>query len=155
MTNFARSAAALLCGLMSVTPACAWSEARPTLVLQLSRVARTRATPEAATRAQEFVFSAAVSMALEQAAFESTRSPRIPPMAAATFPYADVGPPNATDAASPEASTDSSAPPQPYVASSFDSAGFDCERSPSLCAWARTSEEAAFIALLEMPEVEL
>jgi hypothetical protein len=41
----------------------------------------------------------------------------------------------------------------PNSASPLESAAFSCERSPPLCAWARSSEEAAFIAVLEMREV--
>jgi hypothetical protein len=49
--------------------------------LQLSRVTRARAAPDADTHATELVFSAAVSMALDQAAFDSPWA--LPPTAAA------------------------------------------------------------------------
>jgi hypothetical protein len=86
----------------------------------------------------------------------------------ASFTYLDPAPPNATDATSPyrdggqtiapdaadSASSVISAASQPYAASSVELSAFSCERSPPLCAWARSSEEEAFIAVLEMPEVD-
>lgn len=68
MMNLVQFVPALLCGLLGVTSACAWSEAQPTLVLQLSQVTHGRLTPEEFTRTRELAFSAAVAMALDQAA---------------------------------------------------------------------------------------
>jgi len=122
--KLAQFVSALLCGLLSVTPACAWSEAQPTLVLQLSQVTRGRLTPEAFTRTRDVAFSAAVAMALDQAT---------------GLPVDDLSP----SALYPPAA----APPSAAAISCASS-------PLGLCAWASTAEEAAFVSALEYVELE-
>jgi hypothetical protein len=125
MTNLVLRVPALLCILSSVTTACAWSQARPTLVLQLRRVERGTRTMEGTQHVQDLVLSASVSMALEQA---------------------DVEAPDFYDS-EPSGLV-------PLEASVFD-ATFSCGPSPTLCAWAYSAEQVALAAAAESHGVEL
>jgi hypothetical protein len=125
MTNLARpTPAALVCALLSVTSACTWSDAQPTLVFQLNHVTRGRLTEVERTRTRELAFTAAIAMALDRAEVLSDDS---------------------TSVAPPPALVDS---PVESAALSCERA------PPALCAWARTAEESAFVSALEHPEVE-
>jgi hypothetical protein len=124
MMNLAQFVSALLCGLLTVASACAWSEAQPTLVLQLSHVTRGRWTPEAFTRTRDVAFSAAVAMALDQAT---------------VLPVDDLS------ASPPYSSLDSPAIPAAMSCANSPLA---------LCAWANTAEESAFISALDYVELD-
>jgi hypothetical protein len=145
MKNCALRFTALLYACVSLTKACAWSDTRPTLVLQLSRVERARRTPEEIHHARELVLSASFSIALDAAELESPA--RLPLIAAAEFNLPDArDPPNCGSAlgscdVAPTDAPDRSTP-KPAAADS-------CERAPTLCVWARAQEEAALLALLE------
>lgn len=159
MTNFALRVSALLCVLSSVTPACAWSEARPTLVLQLSRVERARKAMEGTQRAQEFVLSASVSMAVDTAEVESRTA-----IAADgnPLPFSSPGNPFDATAAVPVDRASEPVDVEPPAAagldlteaSSFDAAN-GCGQSPTLCAWAYAAEDAALVAVVERHGAEL
>jgi hypothetical protein len=124
MMNFALFVPALLWGLLSVTSACAWSEAQPTLVFQVSHTTRGRLTEQELTRTRQLAFTAAVSIALERAE---------------VLPAGDV------DFAPPYSALDSENDPAALSCTRAPSA---------LCAWARSKEESAFSAALEYVESE-
>jgi hypothetical protein len=72
----------------------------------------------------------------------------------------DKTPPSSATRAEPAAMLLDVSPPSAAIhrqpeAAQTDSTALSCERSPPLCAWARTSEQAALTALLEMREVDL
>lgn len=124
MMNCALFARALLRVSLSIVLSCTWSEAQPTLVFQLSQVARGRLTEETRTRTRELAFTAALSMALDQAEVLSADEAGAAP--AGWFGSSRVEP----------------------AALSCERA------PPALCAWARSAEESAFVAALEHVEVE-
>ncbi|HET6337122.1 MAG TPA: hypothetical protein VFG30_28050 [Polyangiales bacterium] len=125
MTKLARpTPSALVRALLSVTSACTWSDAQPTLVFQLNHVTRGRLTEVERTRTRELAFTAAISMALDRAEVLPTES------------MSGAPPPSLVDS------------PIESAALSCETA------PPALCAWARTAEESAFVAALEHPEVE-
>jgi hypothetical protein len=124
MTNFALFTRALLWAVLAITPACAWSEAQPTLVFQVRQMTRGRSAEEARTRTRDLAFTAALSMALEQAAVLSADEAEI-----------------ATPDAALDASVDAAATSCERV-------------QTALCTWARLEEESAFVAALERVEVD-
>ncbi len=145
MTNLALRLPALLYVLSSVTTACAWSEARPTLVLQLSRVDRAKRTPDGEQQAREFVVSASVSMSLDTTGFES--SAMLPAGAAPGVTFES----RATTVVDPA----TAAPIDPALAGFDSDASLGCARSAVLCSWAHSAEEDAFVAVLERHGAEL
>lgn len=145
MTNLALRLPALLYALTSAPMACAWSETRPTLVLQLSRVERARRTAEESRYAREVVLSAAISMSLDQAEVESPT--QLAASATAESALRDArDPPECTSPASDLC--DATQSDATRGGANFDAA-IGCESSPTLCAWAHSSEEAAVLAVLE------
>ena len=126
MMNFVVRFPALLCVLSNVT-ACAWSQARPTLVLQLSRIERATRTVDGPQQARELVLSASISMAVDRAELDSPAT------------HLDVSEPSSFVSS----------------AASFFDAALGCEQSPTLCAWAYSAEEAAVVAVLETHGAEL
>jgi hypothetical protein len=143
MAHVARSASAWLASLIAFGTGCAWSDAQPSLLLQLSQVTRSRATPDAITRTRELVFSAAVSVALERTAlFVDTAG-----MAAADAESSLVDTMNVAPASSQLRSN--LPPPEPL------SEAISCEqrRASALCAWAEAAEDTAFQSAVERAEL--
>lgn len=113
-----------------VAPACAWAEARPTLVLQLSDVARGREVSGAREVARRLTLVAAVSMALERESFWEV-VPQVAPEESRSTEASELGRTRrgALDAA-------------------------DCDRSAAaVCAWAHAAEENMFVAALGHAEL--
>jgi hypothetical protein len=155
------SVPAVIALVVKVLAGCGWSQAQPTLVLEVRHVARGRRTEEAFARAQAVAFTAAVSMAVERAAawpMDALRNAELRggfDMGAGTS--SDVGahdaesappyPPPQIESVAGSASEWSSTGPATALELSDGSerAGLGCD-APALCSWARSSEESAFAA---------
>jgi hypothetical protein len=147
MANVARTASAWLASLIAFGTGCAWSDAQPTLLLQLSQVVRGRAAPDAITRTRELVFSAAVSMALERTALL---------VDAAGLPTDRTQPDPQTSfiddinvAPSSSQSRSNLPPPEPLS----EAIRGEQRTSSALCEWAQAAEETAFQSAVERAEL--
>lgn len=178
MKNFALRAP-LMWSVVPALAACGWSQAQPTLVLELSHVTRGKLTDEAYARSRALAFTAAVSMALERAEAQ--------PFDEGVFPYAreQLGNPAYAELTGSElfsagsgasisndaASVLGGAPAEPTQATTYteqrwanetmdasqgasrDGAHDTCGAA-ELCAWAQSAEEAAFVTAIDHLELD-
>lgn len=153
---------AVIAVVVNVLAACGWSQAQPTLVLEVRHVTRGRRTEEAFARAQAVAFTAAVSMAVERAAAWPADVLR---EGGGVRDHSGVGagdverglpsPPPQTDSIADGVTEwfSSEAATAPESNEVSDREGLGCD-APALCAWAQSAEESAFAVATSWPGLD-